>query len=404
MTGLSFRTALDGDLDRLIDLHTSAYPDPRGPLERRRNLVANPRGTLDDLHVAIVDGQIVAHAFLFSMKGWFAGGAVPVGAIASVAVAPEARGRGIATAMLSHLHARADAAKACVTTLYPFRQGFYAKHGYAAVTPNRRLALDPASIPAAWRVEPGITVRAPRTDAGGDRAAIERMYARAAARGHGWLARPTALWDLFFANERRVWVLATREERVIGYVCWSVVQEAVHAATHLVVRELAADDDAARRALLGAVGAQRDQVVSVTIEVDAADPLDRALLDADRAHAGTPDVEHTLGVVAGGPMVRVVDVRRALSTRRYLRDGSLDLAVDGAPLRIDVTKGKAKLSVPKQLRVLLGVDHATLGAILFGGLLPSDAARLGWARGEDAAITHADAILAAPPFFALDGY
>ncbi len=420
---LTFRTAIEADLDRLIDIHMSAYPDARGALARRRNFVANPRGPLEALHVAVEAAEIVAHAFLFPLRGWFAGGPVSVGAVASVAVAPEARGRGVAAALLAHVHERADASKAAVTMLYPFRQGFYAKHGYAAVTPNRRLRFHPAAIPSAWRSEPGITLRSVRSDGGGvaarlegresraasctpaDRAAIVSAYARAAARAHGWLARPTSLWDYLFANERRVWILATTGKRVSGYVSWSLVQTEAHAATHLVVHEVAADDEATRRALLGGVAAQRDQVARVELETDARDPLDRALLDADRADHGTADVEHTLGIVAGGPMVRLVDVARALTSRKYASDGAIDLVIDGRPpLHVAVEDGKAKLSVPRLARAALAIDRAGLAALLYGGLSATDAARIGWARADEPVLARADALFASPPFFALDGY
>jgi predicted acetyltransferase len=416
---LTFRTAAPADLDRLIEIHSSAYPDPRGPEERRKKFVANPRGDLAALHVAEDGGQIVAHAFLFSLRAWFAGGVVPIGGIASVAVAPEARGRGVAAALLSYLHQRADAARAAVTMLYPFRQGYYAKHGYAAVTPNRRLALHPGSIPSAWRDEPGIAIRTVRADPASpaaDRTAIVNAYARAAARTHGWVARPPALWDHFFANERRVWLLATRGRRAVGYVCWSLAQIEPYATTRLAVHELVADDAAARRALLGAIGSQRDQVAEVEMEVDAHDPIDRALVDADRGRFGSPQVEHPLGVLSGGPMVRLVDVSRGLAARAYAADGEIDVVIDRAPdgehqvpsrpaLHVAVADGKAKLSVPaKPARAPLAIDRAALAAVLYGGLSASDAARLGWARGEDATLERADALFASPPFFALDAY
>jgi predicted acetyltransferase len=404
----TFRTATEPDLDRLLEIHTSAYPDPRPHAERHKNFTANPRGGLEALTVVEDAGAIVGHGFLFSLRAWFAGGAVSVGAIASLAVAPEARGRGIAGALLAHLHAKADASKAAVTTLFPFRQGYYAKHGYAPVTPNHRLQLHPASIPAAWTREPGVTTRAVRFNAeapAADRTAIVNAYARAAARSHGWMVRPTALWDRFFANERRVWILASRGRRVSGYVCWSLAQAEGHMPTRLTVHELAADDDATRRALLGAIGAQRDQVHEVEIDLDARDPLDRALVDADRARFGTADVEHPIGLVTAGPMVRLVDVTRALTARTYAADGAIDLVIDERPpLHVSVAGGKAKLSVPRQARAPLAIDRAGLAALLYGGLSASDAARLGWARGEEATVARADAIFASPPFFTLDAY
>jgi predicted acetyltransferase len=355
-SALTFRTATESDLDRLVEIHTSAFPDPRGHSERRRNFIANPLGPLDALWVAVDHGEIVAHAFLFSLRKWLAGAAVDVAAIASVGVAPEARGRGVAASLLQHLHAKGDAQKASVTMLYAFRQGFYARHGYAPVTPSRLLRIHPASIPSAWREERGIALRGARK---GDRVAIVDAYTRAARLSHGWLARPEALWDRAFADERRVWTLAARGKKVVGYAAWSLVQSQAHAETRMRVHDVATDDDQARRALFGAIGAQRDQVTEIEVEVDARDPLDRALLDADRARFGTQTIEHAIGEVSAGPMVRLVDVARAISARRYPTDGSIDVVVDDRPaLRVTVAKGRAKTSIAERPRAPLTLSRA----------------------------------------------
>ncbi len=409
--GYTFRTARPDDLDRLIEIHTSAFPDPRGYEARRRNFESNPLGTLGSLWVAEEGAEIVGHAFLFPLRAWFAGGTTSAAGIASVGVAPEWRKRGLATAMLTHLHERANAMKAAISMLYPFRQAFYARSGYAAVSPNRRLRLHPASIPAAWleaAPSDGITLRRANARTRGvahDHTAIVNAYGRAAARTHGWLVRPEALWNRAFSDERRVWTLAFQGRKVTGYVVWSLDQAEPHAVVRLLVHEVATDDDATRRALLGAVGAQRDQVAEVEMEVDARDPIDRALLDVDRARFGTREVEHTLGIVAGGPMVRLVDTARGITSRAYLADGSIDLAIDERPpLHVVVNEGRAKLSVPRFARAPVRVERAALAAVLYGGLSMSDAVRLGWARGEEASIARADALFASPPFFALDGY
>jgi predicted acetyltransferase len=411
----TFRTAHEADLDRLVEIHTSAFPDPRGHSERRRNFVANPLGPLGALWVAVEGSEIVAHAFLFELRKWLAGSAIDVAAIASVGVAPEARGRGVAAKFLAHLHAKADARKASVTMLYAFRQGFYAHHGYAPVTPSRLLRIHPASIPTSWRDEAGVTLRAAR---GGDRAAIVDAYTRAAHRSHGWLLRPEALWDRSFADERRIWTLASRGKRIVGYAAWSLVQAQSHAETRMVVHEIAADDDAVRRVLFGAIGAQRDQVNEVELDVDADDPIDRALVDADRARFGSKTLEHAVGELAAGPMVRLVDVARGIGARRYAEDGAIDVAIDGAStlgatrstpdlrpaLRIMVARGRAKVSVAERTRSPLVIGRAALGAVLYGGISASDAARLGWARGDASTLARADSLFATPPFYALDSY
>jgi predicted acetyltransferase len=404
VTELAYRPAAPADLDRLIEIHAAAFPDPRDHAERRKNFTANPLGEMDALWVAVAGGEILAHAFLFPLRAWFAGGSVEIGAVASVGVAPEARGRGVGRGLLEHLHRQADERGAAVLVLYAFRQGFYARHGYAAATPSRWLRLHPASIPAAWRREEGVQVRGARE---GDRAAIEKAYARSAARAHGWIARPAALWDRKFANERRIWVVATRARKLTGYVCWVLEQAESHAATRLVVRDLIADDAATRRALLGAVGAQRDQVSVAEIEVSARDPLDRALTDADRGWGGTERIEHALGTLCGGPMVRLVDTARALAQRAYAADGAIDLLVDGrTPLHLAVTRGKGTVSLShsRAPRAPLIIERPALGAVLYGGLTSSEAAALGWARAENSTLARADALFASPPFFALDAY
>ena len=404
MTDLSFRPATEADLDRLLDIHASAFPDPRGHAERRTNFCANPLGSLGDLWVALRGDAILAHAFLFPLRGWFSGVSLGVAGVATVGVAPEARGTGVGAALLAHLHGRADASGAVILTLFAFRQGFYARQGYAATTPTRRLALHPASIPVEWKNAGGVVVRGSRV---GDREAILAAYTRAAARSHGWMDRPAALWDRRFANERRVWMLAWRGERISGYVSWALSQTESHAMTRLVVRDLVADDDASRRALLATVGAQRDQVAEVELEVDARDPIDRALIDADRGRFGTEPVEHPLGTLVGGPMVRLVDVARGLTARRYASSGAVDMVIDGLAIRLTVgaeSGGQGVVTAPGTLTAPLAIGRATLAAVLYGGLSVSDAARLGWAHGDEATLARADALFASPPFFTLDAY
>ena len=87
----SFRPATEDDLERLVEIHLGAFPDPRSNEARLRNFARNPLGTLSDLWVLVEGGVLVAHAFLFPLEAWFGGRRVAVGGIATVGVAPEAR-------------------------------------------------------------------------------------------------------------------------------------------------------------------------------------------------------------------------------------------------------------------------------------------------------------------------
>ncbi len=407
---LTFRQACEGDLDRLIEIHQSAFPDPRGYDARRTNFLANGFGSFEFLEVCEKNGLIVAHAFLFPMTSWFGGARVAVGAIASVGVAPEARGQRLGSALLAHLHARSFARGDALTMLYAFRQGFYHRHGYGSVSSSRRLTVSPRAIPREW-VE-GARQSQLRRATASDREEIIRVYESAARRSTGFIVRGEPLWERRFLDERRQWLVVGAPGNVAGYVVWKLRQAELHGMTRLVVEELVAEDDRTRRLLFGAIGAQRDQAGEVDIDVADDDPIDRAFVDADGGRYGTSDVEHPLGVVVGGPHLRIHDPAFALEARGYLAEGTLSLDIEGASrLLLTAAQGMGKVTpfegqgFAANERADITVDSRTLSSILYGALRPSDAKRLGWLEAkDDAALARADSLLALPAFFALDAF
>lgn len=407
MLAQTFRTATLEDVDRLVEIHTAAFPDDRGHAERRRNFLQNPLGSLDDLHVVLHEGRIVGHAFLFTLGAYFGGPRLAVAGIASVGVAPEARRRGVASALLAHLHGVAQRRGALLTMLYAFRQTFYARHGYAPVSPQLRLVLDPRSIPAAWVAE---ATRAPlRAATGADRLSLEAVYAYAAERSTGWLERPRALWDSKLLSPRIHGVLLPRSGGLAGYVLLEHVQAELHAATRLLVHELVAEDAVARRTLLGCLGAQADQVHELELDVAEGDPLLFALRDPDGDRHGTERMEHALGTVGAGPMLRIVDVARALEARGYALGARVTLDVAGKLWDVDVRDGRPRVTpvapaAAADMVADLGLDEATLASVAFGGLRVSQACALGLARATPARLAELDALFALPPFAVLDSF
>jgi predicted acetyltransferase len=397
---LSFRPAREDDLERLLDLHTSAFPDPRGRPARARNFQKNPLGALSDLHILLEDEAVLAHAFLFPLEAWFGGVRVPVAGIATVGVAPEARGRGLGSRLLQHLHEVARARGDALAVLYPFRQGFYTRLGYATTSTYRRLRLHPASIP--WR--PGLRARAAT---GADREALVACLEAAAMRRTGTLARTKRAWESRLADELRTWLVVEGSGgsgAIEGYVVWTLEQREPHAETALQVRELAGRTVAAERELWALVGAQRDQVAVVHADVAADDPFERSLVDPDRWRHGEGDIEHTLGEVASGPMVRVLHAARALESRGWPTDGTLLVAVGDQTLQVTARGGRAT-AVPTHAEPHVRLDTRALGAVAFGGLPASHAARLGWlAARDDDALALADAVLGLPPYFSPDPF
>lgn len=403
MPRLSVRPALERDLERVIAIHTSAFPDPRGFEARVRNFKNNPFGGFAFVRVIEDEGTIVGHACLYAVEAFFGGARVKCGGIASVGVAPEARGRGVAGELLRALHDESRGRGDAVTILHAFRQGFYARHGYAPVTPYKQLRFSPQAVPRAWKVD-GV-----RAMEAGDRVGVEAAYARAAERGTGMLARKRAQWEYRFLDERRVWLVVERGRAIAGYVAWTIEQEEAHAQTTMRVHELLADDEETRRALFAAIGAQRDQVTEARLDAAIDDPIDLELVDADRARFGTAEIEHTLGALVAGPMVRIADPQRALTARGYpAADESatheLTFAIEnGASHSVVFRLGALKTAKKGRDKRVVATSAPGLAAVLYGGVSPDAALRLGWLRA-DPELVPAVRMLALPPYFALDPF
>jgi predicted acetyltransferase len=395
---LIFRVATEEDLPRLLEVHLAAYPGPYSVDMRKRNFLSNPFGSIENLTVVEVAGDIVAHAFLFPFEASFGGRLTKVGGVASVGVAPEARGRGVGRALMKKLHALSDARGDALTLLYPFRQGFYASLGYAPITSRRRIAFDPRAVPDGWREL--ARQRTVGRAKGEDRERIESLHAAAAARTNGWITRGAAFWDRLFARERRHHLVTDG-----GYVAFTIDQEHTHGEAVLLVDELVAIDDTARRTLYGALSAMRDQVHEIVIEVAHDDPIEHALVDVDRRRYGTDTVEHAFGEIVGGPMVRIEDVHRAIEARGY-REGeaTFDVVVDDEiAMAVTIADGRAIVSGARGGAVL-HATRATLAGIFYGGLRATDAARLGLLDADHKLLERIDAVVALPPLAPIDSF
>jgi len=397
---LVVRAALESDVDRLVEIHLAAFPDPRPVEVRRRVFLHNRLGGIRHLRVGVLAGDVVAHAFSFPVGVWFGGKVVRGAAVASVGVAVEARGRRVASALMTALHAEAAARGDAFSLLYPFRQGFYAKLGYAPVAPQRVLSLSPRAIPSAWATAAPGMVRRARAD---DCAKIARLYRTAGRLGTGFLKRRTGAWEHDLLDERRQWLVLDHRGTLHGYASLTLHQTEPHARVHATVLELVAPDAPARLRLFAALGALGDQVGDIHVALADDDPIDWAFLDADRDRAGTAAIEHSMGVVNTGPMIRLVNAEAALLARGYAVDGTVEFAIDQRPPFTLVVRGGVPKVAPAHGGVGLTMTSETLASVAFGGLRLEDAARLGWLRGaEAAALRVAAPILRVPAFFTLD--
>ena len=228
--------------------------------------------------------------------------------------------------------------------------------------------------------------------------------------GRGSSSAPSGCGTTILLEERQHWIVLEEAGVLRGYVSFRLLQTEPHARVRADVRELVAPDDAARRRLFAALGALGDQVGDVTIALAGDDPFDWAFLDGDRDRPGTKDVEHAQGVVNTGPMIRLVDVRRALLARGYAEEGSLELGIGEEPpftLRVGPRAGEASVVESGEERAprALRMSASTLASVAFGGLRLEDAVRLGWLGTPDAAAVRVgSALLRLPAFFSADSF
>jgi predicted acetyltransferase len=412
MGGFRVRTAREEDIEKLAEIGLCAYPDSGGFVHRRQHLVQNSFGNLGDVRVIEKDGRIAGQAALYGIEVWIGGRRIPCAGIASVAVSPGERRGGVSHALLEQLHAEIQARKAVLTLLYPFREGFYARLGYATTAPlvTMRIATD-ALAQCTLLLDAANGFRFSTLDS--DLLPEARaLYEEVAASQSGRLVRREARWMKLFANETRHWLGAVSGEgRLQGYMAFSYDVAVSHGRQTLVVHELTARDGSVKRALLAALGKQRDQVDDVELTVPFGDPLPFAFHDAPGSRRGNASIEHPLGALGAGPMVRLTDPARALGLRGYLADGEVVFMVSepgcaaSKPLHLVVRAGVGEVAAQGPSRVpTVHLAESTLGSIVAAGLKPSEAAELGLVRAEPAALAMADALFAGPRFQCLDPF
>jgi len=225
-----------------------------------------------------------------------------------------------------------------------------------------------------------------------------------AAARTGELVRAERAWDARLAHERRIWLVAEGENGIEGYVAWTVMKPDPFVEALMVVDELASISDRARRLLWAAVGAQRAQVATVQADVPEDDPLIYALDDGHPSASAQAQVEHPLGVLACGPMLRVVDPAAALAARGWGESGALVLQIGERRLELRSRDGRGTVRETRA-EPDLWLDARTCAAIALGGLRVAGAARLGWVNArESRAISVADQIFALPPYFSVERF
>jgi predicted acetyltransferase len=265
-----------------------------------------------------IGDDLVAKAVDRDQSHWFGGRLVPATGVAGVAVAPEQRGHGISTILLTHLMTQARERGAVIGTLFDTTAWPYRRVGWEEIGVRRRIAVPTLAL-AGLRTPTGLSVRAATES---DVPRMLELYRDAARAGTAIMDRAAPIEDttpsVVLAESHGTTVVIDADGAVAGFCSWDRA-DGYHSGGTLSVDDLIATTPAALTALLAVIGGWANVAPTAILHLPPQDP---AFLVAALAHAPTHDQDPW--------MLRVIDAPAAIAARGwnpYVR-GAIDLAID----------------------------------------------------------------------------
>jgi len=343
------------------------------------------RGGLDQVRVAVQGTSVVGGLLLVPMGQWFGGRSVPMTGIAGVGVAAEARGRGVARALMAATVRELAERGVALSTLYPATLPLYRSAGYELAGCRFQVEVPLGRLGVAERE---LEVREIRDS---DFERIRAVYTARARHENGHLDRGDYVWNRVRApraEPARGW-LVERGGEPEGYVY--LRQKSAGLAYDLALTDLVAVSRGALRRLLAFLGDHHSLGERVIWHASPADPFVTELPE----RGAEIELSHHW-------MLRVVCPTTALEARGYPQGASagLDLEVvdellgSRQRLRLDVSGGVGKVTPGGS--GALGLDVRGLASLYSGFASPFALALSGLAEGDDAVLARAASVFALP--------
>lgn len=309
---LEFSAASGANVEALGDVLSHAFGFPRDDARAWFE-----RAGLENLRTLERGGRVCGGLIEIPMAQFFGGRSVTTMGVAGVGIAPEERGRGVATHLMVSMLREARARGFALSTLYPATVTLYRRAGYERAGARFSISFDPRACEIAPVRE--MTIREATTED------VVPLYEATAPRCSGYLDRGPYVW----ARVSKPRGLVTKAFTVShagtleGYVVLAHTMAADGGASTVTVTDLAATTAGAAHAIL-----------RLLVEY-------RSLATLVRWHGGPSDLftnllpeRHSKIEIADYFMVRVVDVARALSLRGWPRGatGAITLELEDASL------------------------------------------------------------------------
>jgi predicted acetyltransferase len=341
----------------------------------------------ENVRIARRGAETVGGLIEIPMGQWFGGRSVPMLGIAGVGVAPEARGEGVALALMHDTLRSARERGFALSTLYPAAVALYRAAGY-------EFAGSRFLHKAALRTLP--TERGPLRIAlleAGATNEVEALYRAIASERPGYLDRGPYVWRRVRENrqgEPYQAFGAYGPSGLEGYAYLS--QRGPDDQRELVVHDFVAATFAAATRLLALFADHRSTMKSLVLAGAAPNPLILAPTE--------PLFRVELGETW---MLRVVDPALALAARGYpALESAVDLELTDRSLpensgryRLEVSGGRAQVTRGGTGAVAL--DERALAALYTGFFSPALLARSAGLAGDEASLARLAMLFAGPP-------
>ncbi|MGD9997940.1 MAG: GNAT family N-acetyltransferase [Ilumatobacteraceae bacterium] len=371
-----------------IDARGFGWVPEEGDLDARRPII-----DLTRFRIAVDRGEIVGVAGSYELDVTLPGGATaPISGVTWVSVAATHRRRGILTQMMDALHRDAVDRGEVAALLFASEGGIYERFGYGIATQLRSISIDRRAALFRSDLAPADgSVRYIEGDAGLDhRTRIWESYRRLRAgevtRAPAWQEFITWLWSKPESGMSPAFCLAHDD----GYAVYRIAEKWTDSGPmhRLDLDEIVALTPEAHLELWRTV-VGIDLVATIEsrgLPVD--DPVPYWFTDNR--------VVRTTGL-RDGMWANLLDVPTCFRTRTYGADDALVIESEGRRWKVE---GDGSESSCRSVRTRpdLVVDQPTLGALLFGGVRPSQlvVARRATARNE-AVLRRADAFFLTAP-------
>jgi predicted acetyltransferase len=322
----------------------------------------------DDHYFALyLDGDPIATAGNRPMTQNVRGAIYPVWGVWNVGVLPAFRRRGYAHQLMAHLLADTREAGGVLSTLYPFRESFYERMGYAAFPQARKVIVQPENLRRVFALPLEGEFKMQLYKQGF--AAYHEFLQQLQVNWHGFGRFDGAAVELMSSRNSSWQVLVELDGRVIGAMLYRIHNKReILSAYHFYYTE-----PMGRYKLLEWLALHIDQVKSIEIQLAASEQPDTWLADMN------PDFRQTIG-----PMGRVVDIMQlnglpvaAAGEATFTLSDTLCNWNNGT-FRLEATEGTLTVTTIEEDE---DADHLTihgLSALVYGTHDPAEFTLRGW--------------------------